>query len=125
MMALVIRLALNALALWIAAHLTNVIIPPGWGTIAGADDLMGVVLAALLLGAVNALIRPLVMLLTFLLQLLTLGLFTLVVNALMLMLTSWLAEMLGLTFRVQGFGAALVAAVLISLVSMVLTRVVR
>jgi len=124
-MALVIRLALNALALWIAAHLTNVIIPPGWGTIAGADDLMGVVLAALLLGAVNALIRPLVMLLTFLLQLLTLGLFTLVVNALMLMLTSWLAEMLGLTFRVQGFGAALVAAVLISLVSMVLTRVVR
>lgn len=125
MISLLIRLVINAVALWVAAYVTNEVIPPEWGSITGLGDPVSVLLAALLLGIVNALIRPLVLMVTCLLQLLTLGLFTLVVNALMLLVASWLAEVLGLSFRVHGFGAAFIAAILISVVSMLLTRVVR
>jgi putative membrane protein len=125
MINLIIRIVVNAVALWVAAYVTNAVVPAEWGVIRGLDDPVSVLLAALVLGVVNALIRPIVLMLTCLLQLLTLGLFTLVVNALMLLLASWLAEALGLSFRVTGFGAAFFAALLISLVSMLLTRVVR
>ena len=121
-MRLVIRLLVNAASLWVAAYVTNAVVPLEWGEIRGMDDPISILLAALLLGFVNAMIRPLVLTVTCLLQVLTLGLFTLVVNALMLLLTSWFALWLGLAFEVTGFGAAFVAAVLISLVSMLLTR---
>jgi putative membrane protein len=125
MLNLIIRIVINALALWVAGYVTNAVVPPDWGIIRGLDDPVSVLLAALVLGVVNALIRPIVLVMTCLLQLLTLGLFTLVVNALMLLLASWLAELLGLSFRVTGFGAAFFAAILISIVSMLLTRLVR
>jgi putative membrane protein len=125
MISLVVRILVNAVVLWIAAYVTNAVVPPDWGVIRGLDDPVSILLAALVVGVVNALIRPIVLMLTCLLQLLTLGLFTLVVNALMLLLASWLAEALGLSFRVTGFGAAFVAAILMSVVSMLLTRVVR
>lgn len=121
-MRLIIRLLVNAAALWVAAYVTNAVVPSDWGVIRGVEDPVSILLAALLLGLVNALIRPLVLMVTCLLQVLTLGLFTLVVNALMLLLTSWLAQALSLAFEVTGFGAAFVAAILISIVSMLLTR---
>jgi putative membrane protein len=73
---------------------------------------------------INAIIRPIVILLTFPLTIVTLGLFMFVINALMLMLTSRIAQALNLGFRVEGFGAALLGALVISVVSFILTRVV-
>jgi putative membrane protein len=71
---------------------------------------------AVIFGLVNALVRPIVKLLTLPLLLLTLGLFTFVVNALMLLLTSWLSRQLELPFVVDGFVSALFGALIISLV---------
>jgi len=72
-------------------------------------------LAALLLGLVNAVVRPVVLLLTLPLTILTLGLFLLVVNALMLQIVAWLFDPL----RFSGFGSTLLAAIVVSLVSWV------
>lgn len=89
-----------------------------------AADTTGVVitvgLVALVLGAVNTFVKPILQLLGGCLVLLTFGLFLLVINALMLMLTSWLAGLFGLGWHVDGFLAAFLGALVISLVSMVL-----
>jgi putative membrane protein len=69
---------------------------------------------------INALVRPIVRLLTLPLFVITLGLFTFVVNALMLMLTSWISDRLDLPFVVDGFGPAFLGALVISVVSFVI-----
>jgi putative membrane protein len=74
---------------------------------------------------VNVIIRPIVLLFTLPLTIVTLGLFTFVVNALMLILTGWIAEGMGLGFRVNDFWAALLGALIVSVVSFVLNRLVR
>lgn len=79
----------------------------GWG-------LLGV---ALVFGVVNALVRPLLLVLTCPLVVLTLGLFLLVLNALMLQLTAALSGALGLGFTVTGFGAAVLGAIVVAVVS--------
>lgn len=68
-------------------------------------------------GLVNVIVKPVVKLLSLPLFILTLGLFTLVVNALMLLLTSWLADLLDLSFHVDGFWTAVVGGLIISIVS--------
>jgi putative membrane protein len=99
MLYLIIRLIINAIALYIATQFVPGLTFDGqWTTLA---------LVALIFGVVNALVRPLLELLTCPLVLLTLGLFTFVVNALMLMLTSWLADQFNLGFHVNGFVARL------------------
>ena len=122
---LIIRLVINTVAIWVAAYVTNAVLPARWGSIVGLDDVLSLLLVALVLGLVNALIRPLVLLITCLLQVLTLGLFTLVVNALMLKLAVTIAEALGSRLHIEGFGPAFFAAILITVVSTVLTRFVR
>ncbi len=72
---------------------------------------------ALILGVVSAFVKPVLTLVSFPLILLTLGLFLLVINALMLLLTGWLAEQLGLGFRVDGFWSAVGGAVVITVVT--------
>jgi putative membrane protein len=72
---------------------------------------------ALVFGVVNAVVKPVVKLLTLPLFLLTLGLITLVINALLLQLTAWISDQVGLHFSVSGFGTALVGALIVSLVS--------
>ncbi|GAA0976183.1 hypothetical protein ENKNEFLB_04318 [Nocardioides aquaticus] len=72
---------------------------------------------ALILGVVSAFVKPVLQLLSFPLILLTLGLFLLVINAFMLMLTGWLAEQLGVGFRVDGFWSAVGGAVVITVVT--------
>jgi putative membrane protein len=67
-------------------------------------------------------IRPIIILLSLPIEILTLGLFTFVINAFMLLLTSWIAQGMGLGFRIDGFIPALLAALLISVVSFVLSR---
>ena len=80
----------------------------------------GILLVSMIFGLVNTVIRPLVKLFTFPLLILTLGLFTFIINALMLSLTSWLSESLHIGFRVEGFKAAFWGSLVISTVSLVL-----
>ena len=86
---------------------------------------VGVLLVvALVFGIVNAVVKPIFTLVTVPLVLLTLGLFLVVINALMLLLTSWIAEQLGLGWHVDGFWVALWGSILVSLVSFVLNAFV-
>ena len=77
---------------------------------------------ALLFGVVNEFVRPVVAFLSFPLYLLTLGLMYFVVNALMLMLTSWIADLIDVGFHVQGFWTAVLGGIVIALVSWVVGR---
>jgi putative membrane protein len=99
-----VRLLINALGLWLASALV-----PGM-EITGFFTLL---LAALLLGAANAFVRPLVVLLTLPITVVTLGLFLLVVNAAMLGLVAALLD----GFVLRGFFAALFGALIVSLTS--------
>ena len=114
---LLLRWLINGVALYVAAKLV-----PGIQTDGGWPVLL---LMALIFGLVNALIRPILKFLTCPLIMLTLGLFTLVINALMLQLASWLGRQLGLGFYVAGFWpAAFLGALVISVVSFVLTMLI-
>lgn len=126
MQKLILRWAVNALALYLAV---------GTGWIAGVQAQDATVTAFLVLaaifGLVNALIRPILKLLTCPFILLTLGLFTLVINTGMLVLTGWIGRQFGfgITFAEpffwQGFLAAFLAGVVISVVSAVLNMILR
>ena len=105
-MGFLIRLVINALGLWLAAELVAGI------TIRDATTL---VLAALLMGVVNALIRPVAVVLTLPLTVMTLGIFLLVVNAAMFALVAWMLP----GFAVSGFWAALLGWLIVSVVSWV------
>jgi putative membrane protein len=72
---------------------------------------------AVVFGLVNAVVKPLVKLLTLPLFILTLGLITLIINALLLQLTAWLSDQVGLDFTVSGFGTAVLGALIVSIVS--------
>jgi putative membrane protein len=112
-MRFLIRLLVTAAALWVAVRL----VPGIWYE----GSWLGMLGVALLFGVVNALIRPVVFLLTCPLVVLSLGLFIFVVNALMLLLTAALARSLGIGFHVAGFWPALVGAVVVGLTSMLLS----
>jgi putative membrane protein len=103
----------NAIALWVAAYL-----------ITGLDftgDLLHLILVAAVFGLVNSLLRPLLTVLTCPLIVLTLGFFTLVINALMLMVTGWLATRWNLGFTVAGFWPAFWGGLVVGLVSLLLS----
>jgi putative membrane protein len=95
---------------------------PGVSYEGGPLPFLGV---ALIFGVINATLRPLMKLLTCPLILLTLGLFALVVNGLMLWLTSTIAGSLGLGFHVSGFWSAFFGALVVSIVSTILSMSVR
>ena len=108
-MRLLIRWAINAAALWIAAYfLPDVSI---------SGSILDLFIVAAIFGLVNAFIKPILKLLTLPINLLTLGLFTLVINALMLLLTGWVSDAL----VINGFFPALFAGVIISIVSTILS----
>jgi putative membrane protein len=112
MVQLVIRVVINAIALWVAGFLLReqgLTVP---------DDPGGLILVAVVFGLVNAFIKPIVQILTCPLTVLTLGLFTLVINMLMLMLTGWLT---GGAVTIGGIGPAFLGALIISVVSTVLS----
>ena len=114
-MNIIIRLLVNAVALWCAARFID--------GISYAGSWQGLVALSLVFGIVNAFIRPVLSFFSFPIQIVTLGLFTLVLNALMLMLTAWLAGRFDIAFTVRGFVPALLGAIVISIVSMVLGAV--
>src|SRR5688572_18470598 len=110
MLQIIIRIVINAVALWVADYLL-----PGLTVSHSTGALL---LVAIVFGLVNAFIKPIVQVLSCPLTILTLGLFTLVINALMLMLTGWLT---GGVINTENFGAALLGAIIISIISTVLS----
>ena len=119
-MRLLVRLLASAVALAVAAGLVDGIsVGPGT-TGERALTLLGV---AIIFGLVNAIVRPILRLLTLPLVVLTLGLFLLVLNALMLLLTEWIAKQFDLAFHVDGFWAALLGALIVTVVSFLINIV--
>ncbi|OYO14110.1 hypothetical protein BI335_13005 [Enemella evansiae] len=109
----VIQIIATAIAVFVATLVPGIDVT-GSSTAAVVGTLLAV---AVIIGVVNAFVKPVVSFFTGCLIWLTLGLFLLVINALMLMLSSWLAGVLGLGFHVSGFWAALFGSIVISLVS--------
>jgi putative membrane protein len=116
----VVKTIANAGALAVAVWLLDKITLTGDST---GKKVGTLILVALIFGLVNFLVKPIVKLLSLPLLILTLGLFTLVVNALMLLLTSWLADKFDLSFHVEGFWTAVLGGLIISIVSWALNVV--
>lgn len=104
---------MNAAALWIAAAVV-----PGLDFTGGPGRLL---LVAAVFGIINSTLRPLLTILTCPLIVVTLGLFTLVINALMVLATGRLSESWNLGFTVSGFWAAFFGGLVVGLVSVVLS----
>lgn len=107
------RLLVNAAALWVATAIV-----PGVDYTGGGLPFLGV---AVIFGVVNAVVRPITWILTFPFILVTLGLFLLVINGLMLWLTSAVSSALDLGFHVRGFWPAFWGALVVSIVSTMLS----
>lgn len=112
-----VRWAINTIALYVAVRIV-----PG---IELGGDWTSLLWVALIFGLLNALVRPLLKFLTCPLIILTLGLFTLVINTGLLLLTSNIGQSLGLDFTVDGFWPALLGSLVISIVSIVLSVFLR
>ena len=111
-MNLLLRWILNTLALLLVANVVPNFSYSSWVSLA---------IAAAVLGLLNAIVRPILWFLTLPLTVLTLGLFLLVLNAIMLELTAWLVP----GFDIDGFGWAIVGALVLSVVSMITSRIGR
>ena len=115
-MGFILRLLLNAAALWVAVRLVSgITYQGGW---------MGFLGVALVFGIVNNFVKPVLTFFSFPVILLTLGLFYFVVNALALWMTAGISSSLGMGFKVDGFGAAFLGALIVSLVNLVLSSIV-
>jgi putative membrane protein len=118
-----IRLLINAVALWVAIQITRGFFPEGISFTGGWLQLL---LVALIFGILNAIVRPILAVLTCPLQMLTLGLFTWVLNAIMLWLTGYVStNVFDLGFQVHGALPPLLGALVISIVSVILSIFVR
>lgn len=109
---LIVKVIINAAALMFTASLIDGIYVDGWGA---------VIVASIILGIINAVIRPILLILTLPLNVLTLGLLTFVINGLMLKLVS---VVVGNGFNIVGFWPAVVGAIILSVVSTVLSWLV-
>jgi putative membrane protein len=135
MFSFIVRVLINGLALWIASWIlsgldistsatTEAVAQSG---VSQGTDPIGIILAylfiGLIFGLVNALVRPIVSLLSLPITILTLGLFTIVINAAMLYLTSWLSSYTPVHFTIDSFfWTAVLAAIIITVVSLVAGR---
>jgi len=109
-MRLLLRWLLNTLALFLVVNFV-----PGFG----CRSIGTLAIAALVLGLLNAIVRPILFVMTLPLTIVTLGLFLIVLNAIMLELTAWLVP----GFRIAGFGYAIIGAVVLGLISLVVNRI--
>ncbi len=112
MLNFLIRLIVNAVALIIVAYVV-----PG----VHVASYTGAIISALILGIVNAVLRPILFVVTLPLVIVTLGLFTLIINA----ITFYLVAHLHLGLTVHGFGSAIIGALILSIVSFVLSSLVK
>lgn len=136
MRSFIFRVLINGLALWIASWIlpgldistsatTEAVAKTG---VTQGTDTIGIILAylfiGLIFGVVNAFVRPLVSFLSLPITILTLGLFTIVINAAMLYLTSWISSYTPVNFTIDSFfWTAVLAAIIITLISLVAGRV--
>lgn len=111
-MHLILRIVLNGLALMLVAYLYSGV---------SIDSPLAAIVAAVVLGIVNAIIRPVLLFLTLPVTLLTLGLFIFVINALMFWLTAELVP----GFRVTGFMQALIGSVMYSVITLVTSWIIK
>ncbi|MGC5010812.1 phage holin family protein [Streptosporangium sp. DT93] len=119
-MKIIIKILAVAAALWAATQLVDGI------TVSAstpAEEIGTLLAVALVFGIVNAVLKPIIKLLGCAFYILTLGLFALVVNAALLLLTSWIAEELKLSFHVAGFWPAFWGAIIIGVISWLLDLV--
>lgn len=119
-MGLLLHILITAVAVWITTALPGIELTGDTATRAGT--LVGV---AVVFGLVNLVLKPVAKTLGCLLYVLTLGLFGLVVNALLFWLTSYLAGQLGLPFHVDGFWPAFWGALIVAIVSSALHGIIR
>ena len=119
-MTFLVRLLISAAALFVAARVVPGIRLGDGDRLNTPRAWMTVLVVAVIFGVVNAVVWPVVFWLTLPLTLATLGLFVLVINALMFLLTSRITRALGLGFRVDGFVPAFAGALVISIVSLLL-----
>jgi putative membrane protein len=121
-MGFVIRTLVTAASLWVATQLVPGLTfrPPAWTADPQTNYLIAVVISAAALGLLNAFVRPILFVLSLPITCMTLGFFVLVVNGLMLVLLS----LLPLGFQVDGIFSAVVGALIVSVVSFILNRVV-
>ena len=112
----VIQILINAAALWVA----ELIVP----NITFTGELWKLLLVAFIFGLVNTFLRPILRILTLPITVITLGIFLLVINAAMLLLTSAISAELDLGFQVTDFLAALLGSIVISLVGLALSLVI-
>lgn len=113
---LLIRLAINAVALYVALAIMQ-----GHGITPQGENWLSFVWLALIFGIINAIIRPVLLVMSCPLLILTLGLGTLIINTLMFMLSGWLGSRFGVGFTVDGFWPSFLGAIITSIVSFVLT----
>lgn len=113
---LLIRLAINAVALYAAVALLD-----GRGITPQSENWLSFVWLALIFGLVNAIIKPILVVMSCPLLILTLGLGTLVINTLMFMMAGWIGTQFQIGFTVETFWAGLLGAIIVSVVSFVLT----
>jgi putative membrane protein len=116
-MAFVIRTVVVAVALWVAVLLVPGLALGSGTTAAGVGTLVAV---TLIFGLVNSVVKPIVKIVGCAFYILTLGLISLVVNALLFLLVGWMAGQLRLPFTVDGFWAAFWGAIVVGVVSFVL-----
>ncbi len=123
MKSIAIKVLVNGVALWVASFLLDgITLGPSGATLSG--QLVTILWVAVIFGLVNAVIKPVLSFFSLPVIILTLGLFTLVINALMLQLTSWFAEQFSLAFHVdEFFWDALLGSIVITVVSMLLHMV--
>jgi putative membrane protein len=112
-MSILLSLLINAAALWVATRRVE-----GISFTGTVPTLFGV---ALVFGILNVVLRPILKLLTFPFFIITLGLFTFVLNAVMLLITSGASDALGLGFHVNGFVPAFIGALVVTIVSFALS----
>lgn len=118
-MRLLLRLVINAIALMVATWLLTGISVSGGST---SRDALTLLVVAVIFGIVNAIVKPILRFVSLPFVILTLGLLMLVINGLMLLLTSWIAGRIDVSFHVEGFWTAVLGALILSVVSSVLNR---
>lgn len=121
MMRFAVNVICTAIAVW-AATLIDGIDVTGH---TAAENALTILVVAVIFGVVNAVLKPLIHTVGCLFYVLTLGLFALVVNGLLFLLTGWIADKLGLPFVVDGFWAGLWGAIVVAVVSFVLGLIFR
>ncbi|WP_062349549.1 MULTISPECIES: phage holin family protein [Herbidospora] len=113
----IVKILVVAAALWVSTRVVDGITVGGESTAKEIGTLLAV---ALIFGVINALLKPIIKTIGCAFYVLTLGLFALVVNAGLLLLTSWIADQLTLPFEVVGFWAAFWGAIIIGVISWLL-----